>query len=520
MMRHLFFTLFLVFLFTAVQAQYQNISINTLNNPNEPAICINPKNLNEVIAGANIEAVYISQDGGYTWNYNQLTSSFGVWGDPCLVIDTAGDYYFFHLSDPPGPAWVDRIVCQKSTDKGLTWSDGTYLFVNGMKIQDKEWVAVDPTDNSLYACWTQFDEYGSSNPLDSTIILFTKSTDGGLTWASVKRLNKVAGDCLDDDNTVEGAVPAVGPNGEVYVAWAGPAGIVFNRSLDKGETWLSNNIFVDSMPGGWAYMIPGIYRANGMPVTCCDLSNGPYHGTLYINWSDQRNGTDDTDVWLKKSTDGGTTWSDIKRVNDDPPGRQQFFTWMTIDQVSGYLYIVFYDRRNFTTALTDVYLAVSTDGGETFENIKISESPFLPTANIFFGDYTNITAHNHIVRPIWTRLHNGQLSVFTAIIDSLYTGTGESFTSAIPFNLEQNYPNPFSDDTYFSFKIEERSAVTIKVTDAFGRAVAMLFENKMLSPGKHIEHLDARQYQLSPGTYVISMTCNKKSLHRKMLVAE
>lgn len=46
-----------------------------------------------------------------------------------------------------------------------------------------------------------------------------------------------AGDCIDSDNTDEGAVPAVGPNGEVYLSWSGPQGIMFDKSTDGGVTW-------------------------------------------------------------------------------------------------------------------------------------------------------------------------------------------------------------------------------------------------------------------------------------------
>ena len=67
---------------------------------------------------------------------------------------------------------------------------------------------------------------------------------------------------------------------------------------------------MDEFPGGWDYDIPGINRCNGLPITVCDLSGGSNHGTIYINWTDQRNGTDDTDVWLAKSTDGGDTWTE------------------------------------------------------------------------------------------------------------------------------------------------------------------------------------------------------------------
>jgi Neuraminidase (sialidase) len=273
---------------------------------------------------------------------------------------------------------------QKSTDGGKSWTDGTAFGKNGSKAQDKHWAIVDRTTNTIYTTRTQFDDYGSSNVEDKSSILFTKSSDGGTTWAEVKKINEVAGDCIDDDNTVEGAVPAIGPNGEIYVTWAGPEGIVFDKSTDGGATWLEEDIFIDAMPGGWTYDIPGINRCNGMPITVCDLSDGPNRGTIYVNWSDQRNGEDDTDIWFSKSTDGGESWSAPIRVNDDPAGSQQFLSWMTIDQTNGKLYFVFYDRRNYEDTQTDVYMAMPGDGGQTFTNFKISDSPFTPNAGIFF----------------------------------------------------------------------------------------------------------------------------------------
>ncbi|MBI5627291.1 MAG: hypothetical protein HY953_00100 [Candidatus Rokubacteria bacterium] len=60
----------------------------------------------------------------------------------------------------------------------------------------------------------------------------------------------------------------------MYVAWSNRSKIWFDRSTDGGATWLTNDIFVSDQPGGWDYGIPGIYRANGLPVTACDLSGG------------------------------------------------------------------------------------------------------------------------------------------------------------------------------------------------------------------------------------------------------
>jgi hypothetical protein len=348
-----------------------------------------------------------------------LSSPYGVWGDPCVIVDTNNNYYFLHLSNPPSGSgsWIDRIVCQKLGSLGGVWSSGTYMGLNGAKAQDKEWAVVDRANNRIYVTWTQFDSYGSTNLNHISIIRFSASSDGGQTWSEPVRINEVAGDCRDGSDTVEGAVPAVGPGGEIYVAWSGPAGIVFDRSLDGGRTWLDKDVRVSDQPGGWDYRVPGISRANGLPVTACDLSSGPHRGNIYINWSDQRYGPNDTDIWLVRSTDGGSTWSRRKRVNDDPPGRQQFLTWMTIDQSDGTIYLVFYDRRNYDDTRTDVYLAASRDGGETFVNTRISQSPFTPSASRFFGDYSNISAHNGVIRPIWTRADGTALSTMTAIIN-------------------------------------------------------------------------------------------------------
>lgn len=265
--------------------------------------------------------------------------------------------------------------------------------LNGEKAQDKHWVVVDPGTNDFYATWTQFDDYGVSDPSCQSNIRFSKSVDGGESWSPAISINQVHGNCIDSDETTEGAVPAVGPDGELYVSWSGgPEGIVFDRSLDGGQSWLEEDIAVDPHIGGWDINIPGISRSNGMPVTKCDLSNSEHRGTIYINFADQRNGADDTDIWLTKSTDQGDTWTTPVRVNDDEPGKQQFFTWMDIDQITGALYFVFYDRRAYDDNRTDVYMAVSEDGGETFTNTKISESPFIPWDNVFFlGGITTIS---------------------------------------------------------------------------------------------------------------------------------
>lgn len=501
----------------AVHSQHLNVLIGTLHYPNEPSIMINPKNTSQILAGANTSNYYYSADGGFTWENKDLISpQLGVWGDPCIIVDTAGSFYYFHLSNPTNGNWIDRIVCQRTDDFTNSWTAGSGIGLNGTKAQDKEWAVVDPASNNIYVTWTQFDEYGSENPNDSSIIRFSKSIDQGVTWSEPLRLSKTAGDCIDSDNTVEGAVPAVGPEGQIYVAWAGPQGIVFDRSLDGGETWLENDRLLSDFPGGWDFAIPGIMRTNGFPVTICDLSNGPHRGTIYINWSDQRNGPDDTDVWMIKSTDGGETWSERIRVNDDEPGKHQFFNWMCVDQMTGKLWCIFYDRRNYTDTQTDVYMAMSEDGGETFTNFKVSNTPFIPSSWIFFGDYNNISACNDVVRPIWTRLHNNELEIYTAIVDIETVGLPDLKVNQ-PFATIHSWPNPFSHSAAFSYKLKRAGNVSLSLRDMTGRTVYVFVDNQLLSSGKYVQQLDGSALQLEAGVYFFELLTPTGKQYQKIV---
>jgi len=412
----------------AKQPNYKNVKIYEQKNsfeygPCEPSIFINPTNTKNIVAGSVMKNVHTSFDGGKSWKTKTLKSTLGVYGDPCITADYHGNFYYFHLANPEGVAYeskqfLESIVVQKSTDGGKNWSSGTAIGKHEYpKQQDKEWTVVNPKNNTVYLTWTEFDKYNSQDPKHHSRILFSKSINQGKTWSNTKVLSELEGNTLDDDKTVEGAVPAIGKNGELYVSWSYNNKIYFDKSFDDGETWLKNDMVVCTQPNGWAFNVGGLTRANGMPITCTDISNSQHQGTIYINFADQRNGEDNTDIFIVKSSDNGKTWTTPKKVNTDNTKTQQFFTWMSVDPKTGYIYIVFYDRSKYKNHQTDVVLAISKDGGNSFTNTTISEKPFTPISSIFFGDYNNISAFNGVIRPIWTSYENGKLSVWTCLID-------------------------------------------------------------------------------------------------------
>jgi hypothetical protein len=417
-----FFTLLICF---QGFAQFKNImldqQIEGVYPPSGPSIAINPKNPKNIVAGAVLDKLYYTFDGGLTWTASKMTSKYGVYGDPVLVADSKGNFYYAHLADPSGKGsgsedWLDRIVVQKSMNGGKKWDGGVSVGHNPPKQQDKPAMAIYQKTGTVFLTWTQFDSYGSEDPDCKSNIMLSQLKWGKGRWTKPIKINMFSGDCKDSDMTVEGAAPAVSADGRVYVAWSYDDKIYFDRSMDGGDFWLSNDLLIAEQPNGWDIKIPGVMRANGFPVVKVDNSRGPFRGVVHVMWSDQVNGENDTDIWIIKSGNAGDNWTQPVRVNNDDAGKHQFFPWMSIDPATGVVYILFYDRRAYDDNRTDVYLAYSTDGAQTFENVKISETPFISDEDVFFGDYTNLSVVNGTIAAIWTRMDEGKTSIWTTII--------------------------------------------------------------------------------------------------------
>ncbi len=165
---------------------------------------------------------------------------------------------------------MDRIVVQHSKPGnavGERWSKGSGAGLNGTKDQDKEWLAVSPSGDRVALCWTEFDHYGSEAAGDSTRILCSTTGRKAKKWSEPVSVSAMEGNCLDGDSTVEGAVPVWIDEMTLGVAWAHGEHIRWNVSEDAGATFRSYEQYIADIIGGWDQVIPGIGRANGMPVT-------------------------------------------------------------------------------------------------------------------------------------------------------------------------------------------------------------------------------------------------------------
>lgn len=509
--------LFVLFFYKIQLAQIQNVLISSQFNPEEVSIAINPKNTKQIIAGANYASYYYSHDSGYTWSRNGLTcKEFNVYGDPMLFWDTAQAAYFMHLSFPnpkitPGGSWVDRIVVNRSTDFGKTYPNCFAVGKNNKKVQDKHWACVDEKTNTIHVAWTQFDVYESALPKDTSIIRYSNSKDGGITWTEPKKISAFTGDCIDSDNTVEGAVPCMGPNGEIYIAWAGPKGLVFQKSIDGGKTFLKEEKIITAIKNGWDYKINGVSRANGLPFTACDLSNGANRGRIYVCWGDEKNGETNKDVFIVYSDNKGDTWSDPIILTYRPNHKEQFMPFMTIDQKTGYVYVLYYDRQNYTDNLTtDIYMALSKNGGLKFDYYKVNETSFKPAKDIFFGDYIGLSAVNNVVRPIWMQMDDKkQLSIYTALInDSILTAYQKNNFNEI--TIEKTFK--FSSKIKINFSSNATGKLAGEITkplDPYFKSVST--KGIKVKKGENKLLIKTKKLGLVKGNYVLTLYFNGKN---------
>lgn len=165
----------------------------------------------------------------------------------------------------------------------------------------------------------------------------------------------------------------LGLNNDVYLAWYAGEGLCVLRSADGGRTWVGAPHVVAPLKSAALYAVDG-RTLDGRPVILCDTGQSRFRGRVYVCWSDERYGTKNKDVFLAYSDDKGNTWSDPNLITYRPNHREQFAPAISINEVSGQIAVVYYDRQNVVVPeRADVYLAVSDNGGLKYDYYRLNE---------------------------------------------------------------------------------------------------------------------------------------------------
>ena len=211
----------------------------------------------------------------------------------------------------------------------------------------------------------------------------------------------------------------------------------------------------------------------------------------------------------------GQSWSSGIRVNQDAlnNGKYQFFPGITVDDFGG-VNIIFYDDRSTTSDSLSVFLARSTDTGNTWNEYEISDHNFKPIAigglgQGYMGDNIDITSVGNKLFPVWMDNSTGVYQIWSVPIEILSVGVNdEDETSiAIEFNLKQNYPNPFNPTTNIEFGLPYSSDVLLKVYDLTGKEIVTILDESKTA-GIHKITFNAANFNLTSGVYFYQLSVN------------
>jgi len=499
-----------------VSAEGENIVGDAAN---EPSIAIDPTDPDKMVIGwrqfntvdnSFRQAGYAyTLDGGDTWTFPGVIEPGIFRSDPVLGADADGNIFYNSLTVSGNNYYCNVYKMEPGSED---WDLGTYAYGG-----DKQWMAVDKTESdgngNIYAFWTSNFSICYPN-------FFTRSVDGNESYE----------DCVYISGSPFWGTLTTGPDGYLYTAGYSNAanGFIMVRSTTAQDsqnpvTWdsyvsvdLQGDVAIGQGSG------PNPEGLLGQVWIDIDRSNGPNSGNIYMLCSVQPySSSDPADVMFTRSTDGGQTWDDPVRVNQDASTYNwQWFGTMSVAP-DGRIDVVWLDTRDGTpgTYESSLYYAYSIDGGETFsENERISEA-FNPHVGWpqqdKMGDYFHMISDIDYANLAWANTLNGEQDVYYTRISPWFVGVEENTVD--DKMLINVYPNPIKGPLTVRYRLNKRSDVNISIFDMIGKVVYQ----KSISDveyGTKVERLN--EMNLAKGVYTLQLTASGKIATSKLIVSD
>ncbi|CAA9517085.1 MAG: GH33 [uncultured Solirubrobacteraceae bacterium] len=371
------------------------------------SLAVNPRNSRHIVAMYSDYKtlwceVVVSTDGGRKWRRTRLKAPAGFISPPCTVGSHLANFvdqgiafgkgnnvyatFASGVLDEQGDSRGKSVLVARSTNGGRSFGVADVVLPGG----DDPDVGPDYTlpklvvkpgtgaaEDRIHVVANSDESEPRANPAlaDSpraiNRIMVTTSQDSGRTWGG-----KVSAS-PSEHTAIESSEIVLGRNDTLYVAWRTrtpqasgtgfePEGtVVVGRSTDQGQTWTNVPAagvkgFVYTGPVGAPYSrTPNPFTASTFPRLAAD----PRSGNVYLTYGNgerpltqgQVRGADhfihkDLDVYFQRSTDGGNTWSDPSRLNQQAPIQfeitQTRHPRMSVAP-NGRLDVVWQDRRHW-----------------------------------------------------------------------------------------------------------------------------------------------------------------------------
>jgi hypothetical protein len=410
-------------------------------NPNDPDHVLQSNNSTQNPVGSLYGANYFfSMDFGQTWGGSIQGAGGSNSGDPATAIGLGGRQYVGYISGGGGQG-------VSYSDDGVNWTPVIADAGSGSDILDKNHLWIDnspssPYEGNVYAAWTDF---GGTNDSEIEIV---HSTNNGVSYSSALNISSA----VNAGSHNQGVNIQTGPSGQVYVVWSiydswpsDETAIGFAKSLNGGASYLAATRIISNTRGIRNSETAKNMRVNSFPSMAVDISGGSYNGNIYVVWTNIGipgiNSGADRDIYMIRSGNEGLTWSAPIRINQDPigQGHQHFFPWISCDPETGTLSVVFYDDRNVGSNKLEVFCANSFDGGDTWEDFRVSDTDFTPApipglAGGYMGDYLGIATRGGKVYPVWTDNRSGVTMTYTSPYETNNLPRPENLTGGVVFN--------------------------------------------------------------------------------------
>jgi hypothetical protein len=296
------------------------------------------------------------------------------------------------------PSSISKILFTKTSNGGISFDNRKTLSDDGgQHFAFLSDVAV--SGDNVYVTWTDV--------TDESDIFFIKSTDGGQSFTQPIKLN--------DGNQPDGRSARIAVSGSnVYVVWQDfnccPSGfdsdIFFAVSTDSGTTF-SNPINVDNTPERLS--------RNPAIATVGDI--------VYLVWSDcELNGTN-CNLIFTRSTDAGDSFADpitLSASNSVLPDIKAF---------NDKIYIVYGKASIVNNVIVrEIFLQKSTDSGTTFGS-PINLSDAIPDATRSQNPHIGVSGDN--VAVTWEVRKDNDADPHWEVVFRGSTNAGETFSQPI-----------------------------------------------------------------------------------------